>query len=71
MPSYFFNSPYLISLFNRIRNVKPFPTFKIMHGEIDEKTSVDINLHRGMEDPRLFDEFEQWFASNFTIEGTI
>lgn len=42
-----------------------------MHGEIDERTSVDINVHRGMEDPRLFDEFEQWFASNFTIEGTI
>lgn len=42
-----------------------------MDREIDERTSVDINLHRGMDNPRLFDEFEQWFASNFTMEGTI
>lgn len=35
------------------------------------RTSVDINSLKEMEDPRLFDEFEQWFAGNIIIDYII
>lgn len=39
-----------------------------MDREIDERMSVDINPLRGLEDPRLFKEFDQWFASRITVD---
>ena len=44
--------------FKSVRNVRPPPTLEITDHEIDEKTSVDINPRRGLEDLRLFQEFD-------------
>ena len=53
----------LIPSLKRVRNIKPPPTLEIMDREIDERMSVDINPLRGLEDPRLFEEFDKWFAA--------
>lgn len=42
-----------------------------MDCENDKRMSVDINLLRGLEDPSLFDEFDQWFVGKITVDYTI
>ena len=51
--------------------MKPLPILEIIDYEIDKRMSVDINSLRGLEDPRLFDEFNKWFASKITVDRTI
>ena len=58
-PSYIFGSPYFIPPFKRVRNVRPLPALNIMDYEIDERSSVDMNLLRGLEHSRLCKEFDQ------------
>lgn len=58
-----FNNPYMIPFFKRVRNVKSLPILEIIDYEINKRMSVDINSLRGLEDPRLFDEFNKWFAN--------
>lgn len=70
-PSYVFDSPYMIPPFKKVRNIRPAPTLQIMDRDIDERTNVDINPLRGLEDPRGFDEFDQWFAGAITVDRTI
>ena len=70
-PSYVFDSPYMIPPFKKVRNIRPAPTLQIMDRDIDERTNVDINPLRGLEDLRGFDEFDQWFAGAITMDRTI
>lgn len=42
-----------------------------MDVELNEMTNVDINPLRGIEDLTLFDEFNQWFAGNITVDRDI
>lgn len=51
--------------------MKPLPILEIIDYEIDKRMSVDINSLRGLENPRLFDEFNKWFASKITVDRTI
>lgn len=57
-PSYIFNSPYMYPSFKRVRKIKHVFTLEIMERDIDERTSVDINSLRGLEDPRAFNKFD-------------
>ncbi|GAY60486.1 hypothetical protein CUMW_202330 [Citrus unshiu] len=50
-----------------VRNVRPLPALNITDYEIDERSSVDMNLLRGLEDSRLYEEFDQWFAGNASM----
>ena len=52
-PSYIFGSPYFIPPFKRVRNVRPLPALNITDYEVDERSSVDMNPLRGLEDSRL------------------
>ena len=67
-PFYIFGNLYLIPLFKGVRNVRPLPTLNITDYEIDERMSVDINLVRGLENSRLCEEFDQWFANKISID---
>ncbi|KAK9208791.1 hypothetical protein WN944_001151 [Citrus x changshan-huyou] len=67
-PSYIFGSPYFIPSFKRVRNVRPLPALKITDYEIDERSSVDMNLLRGLEDSRLYEEFDQWFVGKVSVD---
>ena len=67
-PSYIYASPYLIPPFKRVRNVRPLPALNITDYEIDERSSVDMNPLRGLEDSRLCEEFDQWFANKISID---
>ena len=60
-PSYIFGSPYFIPPFKRVRNARPIPALNITDYEVDERSSVDMNPLR-LEDSRLCEEFDQWFA---------
>lgn len=51
--------------------MKPLPSLEIIDQDIDERTTVDINPLRGLEDPRLFHELDKWFARNITVDHTI
>ena len=44
--------------FKRVRKIKHVFTLEIMERDIDERTSVDINSLRGLEDPRAFNKFD-------------
>lgn len=70
-PSYVFSRPYLIPPFKRVRNVKPLHTLKIADCEIDERMSVDINLLKGLEDPRLYEKFDKWFVDIITVDRLV
>ena len=70
-PSYIFGSLYFIPLFKRVRNVKPLLALNITDYEIDERSSVDINPLRGLEDSRLCEEFDQWFASKISVDRPV
>lgn len=58
MPSYVLNNPYMISYFKKVRNIKPLPTLEIIDREIGERTSVNVNPLRELEDPRLFNKLD-------------
>ena len=49
----------------------PLSTLEIIYHEINERASVDINPLKGLEDPRLFDEFNQLFVGKITMDHTI
>ncbi|KAL9436832.1 hypothetical protein AB3S75_022806 [Citrus x aurantiifolia] len=70
-PSYIFGSPYFIPPFKRVRNVRPQPVLNITDYEIDERSSVDMNPLRGLEDSRLCEEFDQWFAGNISVDRPV
>ncbi|KAL9431391.1 hypothetical protein AB3S75_026552 [Citrus x aurantiifolia] len=70
-PSYIFGSPYFIPPFKRVRNVRPLPALNITDYEIDERSSVDMNPLRGLEDARLCEEFDQWFAGNISVDRPV
>ncbi|GAY61393.1 hypothetical protein CUMW_209640 [Citrus unshiu] len=70
-PSYIFGSPYFIPPFKRVRNVRPLPALNITDYEIDERSSVDMNPLRGLEDARLCEEFDQWFAGNIFVDRPV
>ncbi|KAL9457857.1 hypothetical protein AB3S75_006826 [Citrus x aurantiifolia] len=70
-PSYIFGSPYFIPPFKRVRNVRPLPALNITDYEIDERSSVDMNPLRGLEDSRLCEEFDQWFAGKFFMDRPV
>ena len=70
-PSYIFGSPYFIPPFKRVRNVRSLPGLNITDYEIDERSSVDMNPLRGLEDSRLCEEFDQWFAGNISVDRPV
>ncbi|GAY57098.1 hypothetical protein CUMW_176800 [Citrus unshiu] len=67
IPSYVYNSPYMISPLRRGKNTRPIPRPQIMAYAIDMNTSVDINPLKGLEDSSLFAEFDRWFAGDMTV----
>ena len=67
IPSYVYNSPYMIPPVRRGQNVRPLPRPQIMEHAIDMSTSVDVNPLRGLEDSSLFAEFDRWFAGDMTM----
>lgn len=56
--SYVLKSPYLISRFKWVRNIKSLPAIELTDVKLNERASVDINPLRGIEDLTLFDEFD-------------
>ncbi|GAY65954.1 hypothetical protein CUMW_245020 [Citrus unshiu] len=54
IPSYVYNSPYMIPPLRRGKNARPIPRPQIMDHAQDMNTSVDINPRRGLEDSSLF-----------------
>ena len=38
---------------------------------IDMSTSMDINPLKGLEDPSLYVEFDQWFAGDMTVDRRV
>ncbi|GAY68200.1 hypothetical protein CUMW_262300 [Citrus unshiu] len=70
-PSYIFGSPYFVPHFKRVRNVRPLPVLNITDYEIDERSSVDMNPLRGLEDSRLCEEFDQWFAGKIFVDRPV
>ncbi|GAY62596.1 hypothetical protein CUMW_219090 [Citrus unshiu] len=67
IPSYVYNSPYMIPPLRRGKNARPIPRPQIMDHAQDMNTSVDINPLRGLEDSSLFAEFDRWFAGDMTV----
>ena len=39
--------------------------------EIDKRSSVDMNPLRGLEDSRLCEKFDQWFAGKFSVDQPV
>ncbi|XP_052298559.1 uncharacterized protein LOC127902723 [Citrus sinensis] len=70
-PSYIFGSPYFIPPFKRVRNVRPLSALKITDYEIDERSSVDMNPLRRLEDSRLCEEFDQWFTGKIFVDRPV
>lgn len=68
--SHVLRSPYLHT-YKRVRGIKSLPTAEPTNGEIDERMIVDINPLRGLDDPTLFHEFEQWLAGNVAVDRKI
>ncbi|GAY65255.1 hypothetical protein CUMW_239760 [Citrus unshiu] len=68
IPSYVYNSLYMIPPLRRGKNARPIPRPQIMDHEIDMNTSVDINPLRGLEDSSLFAEFDRWFTGDMTVD---
>ena len=67
IPSYVYNSPYMIPPVRRRHNVRPLPRPQILEHAIDMSTTVDINPLRGLEDSSMFAEFDRWFAGDMTV----
>ncbi|GAY65417.1 hypothetical protein CUMW_240980 [Citrus unshiu] len=67
IPSYVYNSPYMIPPLRRGKNARPIPRPQIMDHTQDMNKSVDINPLRGLEDSSLFAEFDRWFAGDMTV----
>ncbi|GAY59834.1 hypothetical protein CUMW_197500 [Citrus unshiu] len=71
IPSYVYNSPYMIPPVRRGQNVRPLPRPQIMEHAIDMSTSVDVNPLRGLEDFSLFAEFDRWFTSDIRVRRRV
>ncbi|GAY65250.1 hypothetical protein CUMW_239760 [Citrus unshiu] len=71
IPSYVYNSLYMIPPLRRGKNARPIPRPQIMDHEIDMNTSVDINPLRGLEDSSLFAEFDRWFTGDMTVDRRV
>ena len=67
IPSYVYNSPYMIPPVRRGQNVRRLPRPQIMEHAIDMSTSVDVNPLRGLEDSSLFAEFDRWFTGDSRV----
>ena len=67
IPSYVYNSPYMIPPVRRRQNVRPLARPQILEHAIDMNTTVDINPLRGLEDSSMFAEFDRWFAGDMTV----
>ncbi|KAL9433131.1 hypothetical protein AB3S75_028033 [Citrus x aurantiifolia] len=67
-PSYIIGSPYFIP---PVRNVRPLPALNITDYETDERSSMDMNPLRGLEDSRLCEKFDKWFVGNFSVDRPI
>lgn len=61
----------MIPPFKRVRKIKSIIILELMDRNIDERMSVDINPFKGLEDSRVFDEFDQWFTSQIIVDCTI
>lgn len=61
----------MIHPFKRVRKIKSIIILELMDRNIDERMSVDINPFKGLEDSRVFDEFDQWFTSQIIVDCTI
>ncbi|GAY50491.1 hypothetical protein CUMW_127110 [Citrus unshiu] len=71
IPSYVYNSPYMIPPVRRGQNVRPLPRPQIMEHAIDMSTSVDVNPLRGLEDSSLFAEFDRWFTGDSRVRRRV
>ncbi|GAY60658.1 hypothetical protein CUMW_203770 [Citrus unshiu] len=71
IPSYVYNSPYMIPPRRRGKNARPIPRPQIMDHVIDMNTSVDINPLRGLEDSSMFAKFDRWFAGDMTVDRRV
>ncbi|GAY53383.1 hypothetical protein CUMW_148890, partial [Citrus unshiu] len=71
IPSYVYNSPYMIPPIRRGQNVQPLPRPQIMEHAIDMSTSVDVNPLRGLEDSSLFAEFDRWFTGDSRVRRRV
>ena len=71
IPSYVYNSPYMIPPLRRGKNARPIPRPQIMNHAIYMNPSVDINPLRGLKDSSLFPEFDQWFAGDMTVDRRV
>ncbi|GAY63517.1 hypothetical protein CUMW_226240 [Citrus unshiu] len=71
IPSYVYNSPYIIPPVRRGQNVRPLPRPQIMEHAIDMSTSVDVNPLRGLEDSSLFAEFDRWFTGDIRVRRRV
>ncbi|GAY58953.1 hypothetical protein CUMW_190820 [Citrus unshiu] len=71
IPSYVYNSPYMIPPVKRGQNARPLPRPQIMEHAIDMSTSVDVNPLRGLEDSSLFAEFDRWFTGDSRVRRRI
>ncbi|GAY68779.1 hypothetical protein CUMW_266870 [Citrus unshiu] len=63
IPSYVYNSPYMIPPVRRGQNVRPLPRPQIMGHAIDMSTSVD--------DSSLFAEFDRWFTGDSRVRQRV
>ena len=70
-PSYIFGSPYIILPDKRVKNIRPLPALKITDYKVDERSSVDMNPLRGLEDSSLCEEFDQWFAVKISVDRPV
>ncbi|GAY66890.1 hypothetical protein CUMW_252420 [Citrus unshiu] len=71
IPSYVYNSPYMIPPVRRGQNVRPLPRPQIMEHAINMSTSVDVNPLRGLEDSSLFAEFDRWFTGDIRVRRRV
>ncbi|GAY54087.1 hypothetical protein CUMW_153960 [Citrus unshiu] len=67
IPSYVYNSPYMIPPVRRRQNVWPLRRPQILEHAIDMSTTVDINSLRGLKDSSMVAEFDRWFAGDMTV----
>ncbi|GAY67530.1 hypothetical protein CUMW_257240, partial [Citrus unshiu] len=71
IPSYVYNSPYMILPVRGGQNVRHLPRPQIMEHTIDMSTSVDVNPLRGLEDSSLFAEFDRWFTGDSRVHRRV
>jgi len=71
IPSYVYNSPYMIPPVRQRQNVRPLARPQIMEHAIDMSTTVDVNPLRGLWDSSLFAEFDRWFTGDSRVRRRV